>query len=286
MNKIRTLVVDDEPAARRGIVLLLERDPDILIVGEASSGAEAVQKIQSERADLVFLDVQMPEMNGFKVLEALDARGAQRPAVIFVTAFDQHALRAFEVNAVDYLLKPFEDERFWAALRRAKSELVRRQTDALSEKLSDLLHHLQTNVPTAVPAAPAAAAATAASVSAEQSGAQESITRERILLRSGGEIYFVKAEDIDWIEAEGDYMKFHAGGRVHMLRETMAHLEERLDSRRFIRIHRSTIVNIDRVKKLSPSFAGEYAVILHDGTKLRLSRGYHDRLQDLMRSAL
>ncbi|HLP25641.1 MAG TPA: LytTR family DNA-binding domain-containing protein, partial [Acidobacteriota bacterium] len=116
--------------------------------------------------------------------------------------------------------------------------------------------------------------------------AQESITRERILLRSGGEIYFVRAEDIDWIEAEGDYMKFHAAGRVHMLRETMANLEERLDSRRFIRIHRSTIVNIDRVKKLSPSFAGEYAVILHDGTKLRLSRGYHDRLQELMRSAL
>ncbi len=284
MNKIRTLVVDDEPAARRGIVLLLERDPDILVVGEASSGAEAVEKIQAKRADLVFLDVQMPEMNGFKVLEALDACGAQRPAVIFVTAFDQHALRAFEVNAVDYLLKPFEDERFWSALRRAKSELVRRQTDALSEKLSDLLHHLQTNV--AAPASATPAAATAVTAPAEASGAQESITRERILLRSGGEIYFVKAEDIDWIEAEGDYMKFHAAGRVHLLRETMAHLEERLDSRRFIRIHRSTIVNIDRVKKLSPSFAGEYAVILHDGTKLRLSRGYHDRLQDLMRSAL
>lgn len=282
MNKIRTLVVDDEPAARRGIVLLLERDPDILVVGEASSGAEAVQKIQSERADLVFLDVQMPEMNGFKVLESLDARGAQRPAVIFVTAFDQHALRAFEVNAVDYLLKPFEDERFWSALRRAKSELVRRQTDALSEKLSDLLRHLQTNVSAPAPAAPVQVVAAAP----EASGAQESITRERILLRSGGEIYFVKAEDIDWIEAEGDYMKFHAAGRVHLLRETMAHLEERLDSRRFIRIHRSTIVNIDRVKKLSPSFAGEYAVILHDGTKLRLSRGYHDRLQELMRSAL
>jgi two-component system LytT family response regulator len=127
---------------------------------------------------------------------------------------------------------------------------------------------------------------TVAKSPADVAGAQESITRERILLRSGGEIYFVKAEDIDWIEADGDYMKFHAAGRVHMLRETMANLEERLDARRFIRIHRSTIVNIDRVKKLSPSFAGEYAVILHDGTKLRLSRGYHDRLQELMRSAL
>jgi two-component system LytT family response regulator len=273
MNKIRTMVVDDEPAARRGIVLLLERDPDILVVGEAGSGAEAVRRIKAERPDLVFLDVQMPEMNGFKVLEALEA---PRPAVIFITAFDQHALQAFEVNAIDYLLKPFEDDRFWTALRRAKSELVRRQTDALSEKLSHLLEHLQANV----------AAAGAPAPTGEGSLAHEAITRERILLRSGGEIYFVKAEDIDWIEAEGDYMKFHAVGRVHLLRETMANLEERLDPKRFIRIHRSTIVNIDRVKKLSPSFAGEYAVILHDGTKLRLSRGYHDRLQELMRSAL
>jgi two-component system LytT family response regulator len=278
-NKIRTMVVDDEPAARRGIVLLLERDPDVLVVGEAGSGVEAVRRIKEEKPDLVFLDVQMPEMNGFKVLEAL---GANPPAVIFVTAFDQHALQAFEVNAIDYLLKPYDDERFWIALRRAKSELVRRQTDALSEKLSNLLQHLQSGVAARDPgpAQPAAAADTAAA------SAQDSITRERILLRSGGEIYFVKAEDIDWIEAEGDYMKFHAAGRVHMLRETMANLEERLDPKRFIRIHRSTIVNIDRVKKLSPSFAGEYAVILHDGTKLRLSRGYHDRLQELMRSAL
>ncbi|MBI2511391.1 MAG: response regulator transcription factor [Opitutae bacterium] len=293
MNKIRTLIVDDEPAARRGIVLLLERDPDILVVGEAGSGAEAVRAIKAEQPDLVFLDVQMPEMNGFKVLEAL---GPERPAVIFVTAFDQHALQAFEVNAVDYLLKPFEDDRFWTALRRAKSELVRRQTDALSEKLSHLLEHLQANVTAGAAGAgapnvaggAALAGAAHANPAAENAaaGAPESITRERILLRSGGEIYFVRAEDIDWIEAEGDYMKFHAAGRVHLLRETMANLEARLDPKRFIRIHRSTIVNIDRVKKLSPSFAGEYAVILQDGTKLRLSRGYHDRLQELMRSAL
>lgn len=282
MNKIRTLVVDDEPTARRGIVLLLERDPDILVVGEAASGAEAVRKIKAEQPDLVFLDVQMPEMNGFKVLEAL---GPMRPAVIFVTAVDQHALQAFEVNAVDCLLKPFEDDRFWAALRRAKSELVRRQSDALSEKLTNLLQHLEANVAGGAPAG-APHAAHAKPVESAASGAQEAITRERILLRSGGEIYFVRAEDIDWIEAEGDYMKFHAAGRVHLLRETMGNLEERLDPRRFIRIHRSTIVNIDRVRKLSPSFAGEYAVILHDGTKLRLSRGYHDRLQELMRSAL
>jgi two-component system LytT family response regulator len=270
--KIRTLVVDDEPAARRGVRLLLERDPDVLVTGEAASGAEAVKKIVEEKPDLVFLDVQMPEMNGFKVLDAVGARHA--PAVIFVTAYDQHALQAFEVNAVDYLLKPFEDQRFWSAVNRAKAELQRRQTDALSDKLNHLLSYLHTVTPL-----PTAA-------SSDTPGATETVTRERILLKSGGEIYFLKADEIDWIEAEGDYMKFHAGGRAHLLRETMGRLEDKLDPKRFIRIHRSTIVNIDRVKKLSPSFAGEYAVILADGTKLRLSRGYHERLQELMKTAL
>lgn len=283
-NKIRTLVIDDEPAARRGVTMLLERDPDVLVIGEAASGKEAVQKILSEKPDLVFLDVQMPELNGFKVLEAIG--GQHSPAVIFVTAYDQHALQAFDVNAVDYLLKPFEDDRFWAAVRRAKAEIVRRQTDALSNKLSHLLNYLQTNTlpPGAEPSASAQAAAPAPA--AAPAAPSDTITRDRILLKSGGEIYFLKADEIDWIEAEGDYMKFHAGGRMHLLRETMGNLESRLDGKRFIRIHRSTIVNIDRVKKLSPSFAGEYAVILHDGTKLRLSRGYHDRLQELMRNSL
>lgn len=283
MSKIRILVVDDESATRRRIVRLLERDPDVLVVGEAATGAEAVRLVGAEKPDLVFLDVQMPGMSGFQVLEAL---GPRPPAVIFVTSRDQHALQAFEVNAVDYLLKPFEDDRFAAALRRAKSELIRRQTDALGAELAKLLQHLQANAGAVAPIATAAGTVPAKAPAPDSGGSQEAITRERVLLRSGGEIYFVKAEEIDWIEAEGDYMKFHAGGRVHLLRETMANLEERLDPKRFIRIHRSTIVNIDRVKKLSPSFAGEYAVFLHDGTKLRLSRGYHDRLEELMRSAL
>ncbi len=281
-NKIKTLVIDDEPAARRGIRALLDRDPDVQVIGEAASGTEAVTKIRAERPDLVFLDVQMPEMSGFKVLESLGDCPA--PAVIFVTAYDQHALQAFEVNAVDYLLKPYDDDRFWAAVRRAKAEIVRRQTDLLGHKLNNLLSYLQNATPGDVPVAPAASSAPAPASAGGP--ASETITRDRILLKAGGEIYFLKAEEIDWIEAEGDYMKFHAGGRVHLLRETMGNLEERLDAKRFIRIHRSTIVNIDRVKKLSPSFAGEYAVILHDGTKLRLSRGYHERLQELMRNTL
>jgi two-component system, LytTR family, response regulator len=265
--KIQTLIVDDEPTARRGVRLLLERDAEISIVGEAAAGPEAVRKITETKPDLVFLDVQMPEMDGFKVLEAVN--GKHTPVVIFVTAYDQHALRAFEVSAIDYLLKPYDDERFWAAVRRAKSEIQRRQTDTLGAKLNNLLSYLQASTP-----APAA------------EGADNPVQGDRILLKSGGEIYFLKADEIDWIEAEGDYMKFHASGRTHLLRETMGHLEQRLDPNRFIRIHRSTIVNIDRVKKLSPSFAGEYAVILHDGTKLKLSRGYHERLQKLLSNAL
>jgi two-component system, LytTR family, response regulator len=284
--KIRTLVIDDEPAARRGVRMLLERDKDIDVIGEAASGPEAAEKIINERPDLVFIDVQMPGMNGFEVIEHVSGR--HLPAVVFVTAYDQHALQAFEVNAVDYLLKPFDDERFWASVRRAKLEISRIQGEALGAKLNNLLNYLQT----ANPALAAVAAGVTPGVSPAPANAEnggnsgELITRDRILLKSGGEIYFLKAEEIDWIEAEGDYMKFHAGGRAHLLRETMSRLEDKLDSKRFIRIHRSTIVNIDRVKKLSPSFAGEYAVILQDGTKLRLSRGYHERLQELMKSAL
>ena len=188
------------------------------------------------------------------------------PVVIFVTAYDEHALRAFEVNAVDYLLKPYDDARFAAALQRAKTQARRRQADHVGSRITQLLDFLERGGGQTEPVL-------------EKPG-------ERILLKSSGEIFFLKAEEIDWIEAEGDYMKFHVAGRAHLMRETMARLEARLDPRRFIRIHRSTIVNIDRLRKLSPSFAGEYAVVLHDGTKLKLSRGYHDRLQELLKSAL
>lgn len=260
--RIRTVIVDDEPAARRGVRLLLERDGGVDIVGEAAGGAEAAELIARERPELAFLDVQMPGCDGFQALARAGIVNA--PAVIFVTAYDEHALRAFEVNAVDYLLKPYDDERFAAALARAKDEVRRRSADTVNARLHQLLDYLQH---TPAPAAPAENAA------------------DRILLKSSGEIFFLKAEEIDWIEAEGDYMKFHVGGRTHLMRETMARLEARLDPARFIRIHRSTIVNIDRLRKLSPSFASEYAVILHDGTKLKLSRGYHDRIAALLKQA-
>jgi two-component system, LytTR family, response regulator len=264
-TRIRTIIVDDEPTARRGVRLLLERDHSVDIVGEASTGIEAAELIAREKPDLAFLDVQMPGSDGFEALSKVGPAAA--PAVIFVTAYDEHALRAFEVHAVDYLLKPYDDVRFAAALQRAKEEVRRRQTDGVNARLAQLLDYLQQN------------GGNAAAQAAEKPG-------DRILLKSSGEIFFLKAEEIDWIEAEGDYMKFHVSGRAHLMRETMARLEARLDPKRFIRIHRSTIVNIDRLRKLSPSFAGEYAVILHDGTKLKLSRGYHERIATLLKQAL
>ncbi|MCR6654295.1 MAG: LytTR family DNA-binding domain-containing protein [Opitutus sp.] len=261
-SAIRTVIVDDEPAARRGVRLLLQNDSDIAIVGEAAGGLEAVDLIEREKPELVFLDVQMPTCDGFEALVKL-APGA-RPVVVFVTAYDQHALRAFEVSAVDYLLKPFDDARFAAALRRAKDAIRLRQGEEVNARLAQLLSALQVPPPS-------------------NPGPEIS---DRILVKSSGEIFFLKADEIDWIEAEGDYMKFHVAGRTHLMRETMARLEARLDPRRFIRIHRSTIVNIDRLRKLSPSFAGEYAVILHDGTKLKLSRGYHERIATILKQAL
>lgn len=263
IHRIRAVIVDDEPAARRGIRLLLERDGGVDVVGEASGGEEAAELIAREKPELAFLDVQMPGCDGFQAL--IRAGIANAPAVIFVTAYDEHALRAFEVNAVDYLLKPYDDARFAAALQRAKDEVRRREADTVNTRLHQLLDYLQHASP---PAAPV------------------ENPPDRILLKSSGEIFFLKAEEIDWIEAEGDYMKFHVSGRTHLMRETMARLEARLDPKRFIRIHRSTIVNIDRLRKLSPSFAGEYAVILHDGTKLKLSRGYHERIAALLKQAL
>jgi two-component system LytT family response regulator len=217
---------------------------------------------------VAFLDVQMPGGDGFDALAKIDH--GHTPAIFFVTAYDEHALRAFEINAVDYLLKPFDDFRFGAALQRAKAAARRRRDETMDSRLSKLMNYLEHD-PARV---------------AETNERAESKAHDRILVKSSGEIFFLKAEEIDWIEAEGDYMKFHVAGRGHLMRETMARLEARLDGRRFIRIHRSTIVNIDRVRKLSPSFAGEYAVVLTDGTKLRLSRGSHERVAAVAKAGL
>lgn len=269
-TSFRVLIIDDEPTARRGVALMLKPEKDFTVVGEAGDVGEAVKQIRKLRPDLIFLDVQMPGGDGFDVLRKLKVE--ERPLVVFVTAYNQHALRAFEVHAVDYLLKPFEDDRFAEAMGRVREAFRLQQTAALNAKVEQLIAQLATN--SAPPVAP------------EKTEEDEGSFNDRILVKSSGEIFFLKPTEIDWIEAEGDYMKFHVSGKSHLMRETMSRLEARLDPKRFVRIHRSTIVNLDRVRKLSPSFVGEYAVVLQDGTKLKLSRGYQDKLQSHLKNLL
>jgi two-component system LytT family response regulator len=231
--KISTLIADDEKLARSNLTILLRRDPDIEIVSECGSGAEALSQIRSKRPDLVFLDVQMPECDGFDVLELLG--GEQPPALVFVTAYDQYALRAFEAGALDYLLKPFSNVRFAKALDRAK-ERVRLGKDR-SRKV------------------------------------------DRFIIKNAGEVLFLKVSEIDWIEAADYYACLHVGPRTHLIRRSMSDLDRDLDQSAFCRIHRSTIVNLNRIRGLKLCEDGEYGVQLDNGNTLRLSRRYRRQLQ-------
>jgi two-component system LytT family response regulator len=254
MVKIRTLIVDDEPLAREGVRLHLEEHPDFEVVGECGSGEEAVNRIESESPDLVFLDVQMPGLDGFGVLESIGATN-HLPAVVFVTAYDQFALRAFEAHALDYLLKPFEAERFAKALDRVRAQLRSQQSQTpVDERLRSLLASL---------------------------GAKEHYL-ERMVARTNGKIIILRVDDVDWVEAAANYVRVHIGPKQFLVRETMTNLETRLDPDRFLRIHRSIIVRKDRIKELEPLFQGDYSVVLHDGTRLTSSRGYRDKIQQFL----
>lgn len=265
METISALIVDDEPVAREGIRVMLQDDPDIEVVGECADGATAVEMIRGLEPDLVFLDIQMPETDGFAVIEEI---GTDRmPAVIFVTAYDQYALRAFDVAALDYLLKPFDDERFAASLERVKAQIRQNEVGELSRRLVALLE-------------------TQADQAADQSPPESGAYLERVMLKVGGRVIFRKVGDIDYIEAEGDYVRLHMGGESHLLRDTMKRLESQLDPRRFARIHRSTIVNLDRIKELHPYFHGDYMVVLKDGTELKLSRTRRASLERRLGQAL
>jgi two-component system LytT family response regulator len=258
-RKIKALIVDDEPLARRNIRLLLRDDAEIELLGECGSGAEAVSAINRQPPDLLFLDIQMPGLNGFDVLAQIDA--AQVPAIIFVTAYDQYAIKAFEVHALDYLLKPFDDARFEKALRQAKSQIEQREINQLSKRLVALLEDREEQ--------PTTRARTTGYLS-------------RLMVKSASRVFFLKADEIDWIEAADYYVKLHVGRKSHLLRETMSELEAKLDPEKFLRIHRSSIVNLDRVKEMHLHFNGEYLVILHDGTELKLSRSRREQLQQLL----
>jgi two-component system LytT family response regulator len=250
VTKIRTLVVDDEPMARERVLALLRHEQDVEVVGECSDGTQAVAAIQEHSPDLVFLDVQMPGLDGFGVIEAMGAE--KMPTVIFVTAYDEYALRAFEVHALDYLLKPFGRDRFRQTLDHARASLERRRAGDLGRRLLALVNDIK----------------------------PEPARLDRLIVKSGGRVFFLRTEEIDWIEAAGNYVRLHLGEESHLFRETMNRMESRLDPKRFARIHRSRIVNTERIKELQPWFNGEYVVVLSNGTRLPLSRGYRDKLQE------
>ena len=254
MKKIRTVIADDEPLARERLVNLLALEPDVEIVAQCRDGEEAVTAVVDHSPDLMFLDVQMPQMDGFEVIETV---GSDRmPLVIFVTAYDQHALRAFQVRALDYLLKPFDRERFTDALQRARKQIERDETGDLGRRLLALVKDLRKEQPRA----------------------------ERLVVKSGGRLFFLRADEIDWVEAAGNYVRLHVGNTSHLLRETMSAIEARLDPEKFFRIHRSRIVNMERIQELQPWLNGEYAVLLRTGTRLTLSRGYREKLQDKLKA--
>jgi two-component system, LytTR family, response regulator len=261
---IRVLVVDDERIARQGLRALLAADPEVEVVGECASGSQAVEALRRHPVDILFLDVEMAGMDGFQVLREV---GPERTAaVIFVTAYDTYALKAFEVHALDYLLKPFDDERFARVLARAKEHVRGGRIQTLARQLAGLLG---TAAPPPAPSAPAPAPAAPAYL-------------ERLVLKDVGRVAFLAVDEVDWLEAEDYYIQVHAGGQTHLVRQSLREMEAQLDPRRFVRIHRSTIINVQRVKELRPLFHGEYQVLLHDGTSLKLSRGYRDRLDTLL----
>ena len=271
---LRVLIVDDERLPRQRLFRLLEEIPNTECVGECATGRSAVDAIESLLPDLVLLDVRMPGLGGLDVARALTG-GGHVPFVIFVTAFDEYALSAFEVHAIDYLLKPVERERFVAAIERARA-LVANTTAA--QRHERLLALLQGEPRRGAPEPPDAAGDLGESAP-PVAGADSPVLPRRFLVKGDGQMYFVAVDDIDWIEAYGNYVRLHVGKGVHLIRETLGNIERKLDPTRFARVHRSSIVNLDRVARMDLWGAGDYVVLLKDGTKLKLSRWYRSRIE-------
>ena len=279
---LRVMVVDDERLARQRLRRLL-REVGVDAVSECADGREAVAALREHPPDLLFLDVQMPELDGFGVLAEVGVE--HMPPVVFVTAFDQYAVRAFEVNALDYLLKPFDAERFRKAFGKARAAMERDSATRQGERLTSLLARIaESGAADALLARMAESGAPAAPVhggdggNASSAGGAAPAERylERLLVKNEGRVSFVKTAEIDWIEASGNYLRLHVGREVHMIRETMGTLEAKLDPRQFLRVHRSTIVRTDCIREMQPWFSGEYVIILRDGTRLKLSRSYRE----------
>lgn len=261
MSSIRTLIVDDESEAREGLELLLSRDEEVDLIAKCKNGLEAIQQINQLRPDLVFLDIQMPQINGFEVLSSLPED--RMPKVVFVTAYDQYAVQAFQIHAIDYLLKPFTDERFYDCLKHAKERLHQENTSAVDENYHALIDGYRER----------------------QSGEKDQMilssmgtAEQRMLIKSGGKIHFIDFAEIRWIEAFDYYVKVHTADRFFLVRESMKKMEAKLSPHNFIRIHKSSIINLDFIKELEPYFNGEYYVKLKEGEKLKLSRTYRKNL--------
>jgi two-component system, LytTR family, response regulator len=252
--RIRLLIVDDEAHARARLRHSLKDESEFEIIGECANGREALEVIRREKPDLVFLDIQMPGLTGFDVCAQLSHNGLPLPFIIFCTAYDQYALKAFEVHAIDYLLKPFDRERLKQALDHARTRLTRAQPEPADQRLAELLNALRV-------------------------GTQQN---DRLVFKQDGRVIFVRATTIDWLEADGNYVRIHCGSESHYVRETLAGLEAQLPADRFMRVSRSAIVNLDRIKECQPLFYGDYSVILQTGTKLTLSRNFRDRLEKLL----
>ncbi|HEX2610055.1 MAG TPA: LytTR family DNA-binding domain-containing protein [Gemmatimonadales bacterium] len=251
---VRVVVADDEPIGRQRLIRLLQAEPDTEVVAACADGEEAVEAIREHLPDVVLLDIQMPQLDGFEVVAALGE--AQQPSVIFVTAHDQYALRAFEVRAFDYLLKPVEADRLRLAMDRATSTQQRSAQGSVTRRILTLLEE----------------------INARERGRG----RDRLVVRTPERAFFLRADSVDWIEAAGKVVHLHVGRTVHALRESMAELEQELDPTRFVRVSRSVIVNLERIQEIQPWFQGDYVLILADGTRLTSTRGYRDNMRKLL----
>jgi two-component system LytT family response regulator len=258
-NSLRVMIVDDEAPAREGLRIRLSREDDVALIGEYGDVSRAIEAIRADPPDLLFLDIEMPQVDGFAMLSKLE--NVSLPVVVFVTAHANHAVRAFGVRAIDYLLKPVDQERLHESIERARTYWESVRKGEIADRVLGVLRDGDTGI---------------------AAGESSSQSKSRIPVRRDGAIQFVSPADIDWIEAAGDSVRIHAGKAAHLVRKSMGEMLAMLDGRSFLRIHRSTIVNVDRVREMQPYFHGEYVVVLLDGTKLKLSRGYRDSLSRLL----
>lgn len=261
MEKIKALIVDDEYQARKGIRTLLSRENDIEIIGESSNGKQAIEDIKRLLPDIVFLDIQMPDKNGFEVLASINKE--QIPTLIFITAYDSYALKAFEFSALDYLLKPFSDERFYSSLERAKENHRNKNAHDFNLRLISLIENYRRELP-------------------NKDNDKSAETLKRFFIKSNGEIHFVSVDEVDWLEAVGYYTKIHAGKKAHLLRGNLGSIEKQLDPKKFARIHRSSIVNLSRIQSIKNLFHGDCLVVLQNGIELKVSHSHRRKLEELL----